>query len=319
MKRMLLLVIAALLVAPVVGVVQAEPVNQFSFLLKNTKPDGRFTLIFFARSFDRSGGVPPRLLSNYLRLPAGAKLNRAFLNKRWYCDGRRLRDSIDRDLAGSGTPFADRVERLPVFIRRLARRPHRSRRDLRDLANARTCLKAKIGHGTAEVDARATIPALDQLVPSKFSIFFSRPMIEGGIAGFTVVGAADVHSDAPIVKKYPIVGAVHVALNANFVNDPTPDGLYGYKLVLPESSVNGLEVSIAQLRVVNTGLTILKGTCLKERRDGRCARRQKRTAFWFTRPRCPTSGRISFLSFYDYVDPQPDITQTFSLACPRFG
>jgi hypothetical protein len=314
---MLVVVGAALALLASAGIAPAEPVQQFSFQLKNTTADGRFTLIFLARTFDTTGAVPPDLLSNYMRLPAGAKLRPEFLNKRWFCDGRALRDAIDRDLEGSGTPFADRVANLPSFIRKLSRRT--STRDRRDLANAKTCLRARIGTGTAQIDARATIPALDQLVPSKFTLFLSRPTVKGAIAGFTVVGAADLNSDAPIVKKYPIVGAVHVALTANFFSEPSADGLYGYKLVLPESSVNGLKVSIAELRIVSTGLTLKKGTCLKRGRGGRCVKRQRRTLFYFTRPTCPPSGQISFLSFFEYADPQPDITKTLSLACPRFG
>jgi hypothetical protein len=70
----------------------AEPVQQFSFQITKTKPDGRFTLIFLARTYDTTGGVPPDLLSNYLRIPAGATLRPEFLNKKYFCDGRRLRD-----------------------------------------------------------------------------------------------------------------------------------------------------------------------------------------------------------------------------------
>ena len=316
MKKLLVVAVAALSVLGAASPSLAEPINQFSFQITGLKPDGRFTLIFQARTFDTTGAVPPELLSNYLRVPAGATLRKEFLNKRFYCNGPQLRDSIDRDLAGSGTPFVDRVANLPKFIKAL--RKKKSARDKRDLANALTCLRAKIGTGTAQIDARATIPALDQLVPSKFTIFFSKPTEPGAVSGFTVVGAADVASDAPIVKKYPIVGAVHVALSANFFNEPTPDGLYGYKLVLPDSNVNGLKVSIAELRVVNTGLTLKKGECLKTGKGGRCVKKQKKTLFWFNTPPCPASGKISFLSHFEYVAPQPPITETVELACPKF-
>lgn len=316
MKRMLVVAVLALSLLGATATAHAEPVNQFSFQVTNLKPDGRFTLIFLARTFDTTGAPPPELLSNYLRVPTGATLRPEFLNKRFYCDGKRLRDSIDHDLAGSGTPFADRVADLPKFIKVL--RKKKTPRDKKDLANALTCLRAKIGTGTAQIDARDTIPALDQLVPSKFTLFFSKPTVKGAVAGFTVVGAADLASDAPIVKKYPIVGAVHVALTANFFNDPTPDGVYGYKLVLPDSNVNGLKVSIAELRVVNTGLTLKKGECLRTGKNGRCVKRQKKTLFWFNAPPCPPSGKLSFLSFFEYVAPQPPITQTVELACPKF-
>ncbi len=315
MKRMLVVAVLALSLLGA-AVAHAEPVNQFSFQITNLKPDGRFTLVFLARTYDTTGAPPPELLSNYLRVPAGATLRPEFLNKRFYCDGRRLRDSIDLDLAGSGTPFADRVANLPKFIKRL--RKETTKRAKKDLANALTCLRAKIGTGTAQIDARDTIPALDQLVPSKFTLFFSKPTVPGAVAGFTVVGAADVASDAPIVKKYPIVGAVHVALTANFFNEPTPDGLYGYKLVLPDSNVNGLKVSIAELKVINTGLTLKKGECLKTGKDGRCVKKQKKTLFWFKTPACPASGKLSFESFFEYAPPQAPITQTIELPCPKF-
>lgn len=316
MKKLLVIAVAALALLGTASTSLAEPVNQFSFQVTKLKPDGRFTLIFLARTFDTTGSFPPELVQNYLRLPVGAALRPQFLNKRFFCDGPKLRDAFDNHLEGSGTPFADRVANLAGFIKTL--RKSKSARDKRDLANALICQRAKIGTGTAQIDARATIPALDQLVPSKFTLFFSKPTVKGAIAGFTVVGAADLKSDAPIVKKYPIVGAVHVALTANFFNDPTPDGVYGYKLVLPDSNVNGLTVSIAELRVVNTGLTLMKGECLKTGKNGTCVKKQKKTLFWFTQPKCPPSGQLSFESFFEYVAPQPPITQTIQLTCPKF-
>ncbi|MGB2711109.1 MAG: hypothetical protein WBC33_06295 [Conexibacter sp.] len=315
MKRILVVVMAVFSLLLAAGAASAEPVQQFSFQLTKIKSDGRFTLIFLARTYDTTGGVPPELLSNYLRIPAGAKLRPEFLNKRWFCDGPALRDALNRDLEDSDKPFADRVANLKPFIAKL--RKSTSKRDKRALANALTCDRARIGSGTAQIDARASIAALTDLIPSKFSLFFSKPTVPGALAGFTVVGAAD--ANAAIVKRYPIVEAVHVALTANFFDEPTPDGLYGYRLQLPSSNVNGFKVSIAELRVVNTGLTILKGTCLKKNKNGRCTKKQKKTIFWFTQPDCPPSGRISFLSFFEYADPQPDITKTLTLACPNFG
>jgi hypothetical protein len=313
-KRILAVAVVLALGVPVT-LALAEPVQQFSFQITKIKPGGRFTLIFTARTFDTTGVVPPELLSNYLRIPAGATLRKEFLKKSYFCDGRALRDSIDNHLVASGQPFADRVADLKSFVRLLAK--GKSKRDKRDLANAQTCLRAKIGTGTAQIDARGTFPTLTDLIPSKFTLFFSKPTVKGAVAGFTVVGAADAH--AAVVKKNPIVAAVHVALTANFFNDPTPDGLYGYKLVLPASNVNGFKISIAELRVVNTGLTILKGTCLKTNAKHRCTKKQKTTVFWFSQPTCPPSGKISFLSFFQYAPPQPSITKTLELTCPQFS
>lgn len=310
--------LALLVSAAVATVALAAPVQQFSFQLTNIKPDGRFTLLFNARYFDSTGGVPPDITSNYLRIPAGAVLNKQFLNKSWYCNGPMLRDSLDRHPLLSGEPFADRVTDLTPFIKLLSGIKHKTKRVRTDLANAQICKHSQIGTGTANIDARETFPLLTDLIPSKFAIYFSKATQKGAVAGFTVVGAA--LANAGIVRRYPIVAGVHVALPANFFNEPTSIGGfdYGYKLVLPQSSVNGIKVSIAELHVKNPGLTILKGTCLKRDRSGECVKKQKSTAFWFTRPKCPPSGQISFLDVFNYPS-LPPASQTFSLACPKFS
>jgi hypothetical protein len=45
---------------------------------------------------------------------------------------------------------------------------------------------------------------------------------------------------------------------------------------------------------------------------------KKTNVFWITTPKCQTSGKLSFLSFYGYDDPIPDITKTVELSCPNF-
>src|SRR5829696_4020637 len=205
------LLLTACMALGLTAVAVAEPVQQFSFQLKDLKPGGRYTLIFNARTFDTTGAVPPNPTENYLRFPVGATLRKEFLAKRFFCDGTKLRNDITRDIDPRGTPFYKRVADVRPFIRRMSRTRSRFARSA--LANARVCHHARIGSGTARVDARETIPVLDQLIPSFFSMFFSRPTQPGAIAGFTVVGAADETS--PIVRKYPIVAGVHVALRAN--------------------------------------------------------------------------------------------------------
>jgi hypothetical protein len=34
-------------------------------------------------------------------------------------------------------------------------------------------------------------------------------------------------------------------------------------------------------------------------------------------PTCPPLGRLSFLGFYGYEDPLPDITKTVEISCPN--
>jgi hypothetical protein len=306
------LLLAALAVMAGGGVAQAEPVQQFSFQIRDIKPGGRFTLLFTSHTFDTTGAVPPPITSNYIRVPAGATLRKEFLNKRYYCDGPKLRAALDNRPNGQG--FAKRVADLKPFIRSLAK--SKSRSDRAALALAQACERGRIGGGTVLADARNyKVAVLQELVPGKFSMFLSRPTVKGGVAGFAVLGAAD--TDFPIVKANPVIAGVHVALTANFVNEPSADGLYGYKLILPVGPINGVNISLAQINVKTTGLTLKKGTCLKTRR-GKCVKRQKKTIFWFTQPKCPPSGLLSFEAFYGYDPPTPSFTKTLTLACPKF-
>jgi hypothetical protein len=311
---LLVLALAGLaLTAP--AVVQAEPVNLFNFQVTNIKSGGRFTLLFHAQTFDTTGGVPPSPTSNYLRIPKGATLRREFLTGRYFCNGPKLRTDIDT-MDFSGTPFTKRVQNLKPFIRMLAR--HRDRASRRALANAQTCNRARIGKGTVRVDARGFSEKLDRLINGTFVVFFSRATEPGAVAGFTVLGAAD--EDQEIVKRrtFEVLTGVHVAINANFVNDPTPDGLFGYRLDLPPGEVNGIRVSLAEINVTTQGLSLVKGTCLKQNAKGRCVKRQRRTLFWFTIPPCPPSGQFSFQEYFGYEAPTPPSVNTVRFACPAF-
>ncbi|HEU4701992.1 MAG TPA: hypothetical protein VFS37_05865 [Conexibacter sp.] len=311
---LLVLALAGLaLAAPAVG--QAEPVSNFSFQVTNIKPGGRFTLLFHAQTFDTTGGVPPSPTNFYLRIPKGATLRREFLSRRFFCDGPKLRTDIDL-MDFSGTPFTRRILNLKPFVRMLARQ--RSRAARRALANAQACDRGRIGGGTARVDGRGVTPKLDRLIDVTFATFFSRPTKPGAVAGFAILGAAD--EDQEIVKRrtYEVLTGVHAALNANFVNDPTPDGLYGYRLDLPRSEVNGLRVSLAEINATTNGLTLKRGECLKRNARGRCVKRQRRSLFWFTVPPCPASGQFSIEQTYTYDDAALNDTKTIQLTCPRF-
>jgi hypothetical protein len=76
------------------------------------------------------------------------------------------------------------------------------------------------------------------------------------------------------------------------------------------------------VNAVVKGLTVKKKkTTCRTRRRGRCVRRKVKTTriFWFTQPACPPARKLSFLAFYGYDDPEPDITREVELPCPRFS
>ena len=308
MKRILLTFAVLALLVPAAAL--AYPVQEFSAGVKDIKPGGRFTFVYSSRTYDSSGGVPPVLRENYLRIPIEAVLEKEFLNKKYYCDaGKLLRDL--QAAPEQNVQFAKRVDKLAATIKRI-----RSRLDHKALRNAKTCSRSRVGEGTAQVDVR---PSFDELIPVVFYMFLGKGTQPGTVASLQIIGMPDENS--AVVKKLPIITQqTRVPLVVNVFSEPT-EGKYGYKLVLPTGPIAGLNVSLAEVRAEARGLTLKKKkvTCIK-RKHGRCVRKKvkKTSLFWFTMPKCPPSRKLSVLAFYGYDDPIPDITKTLEIPCPNF-
>jgi hypothetical protein len=309
LKR-ILVAVAVLAVLVPISVAFAEPVQEFSFQLKDVKRDGRFTVVFTSRTYDTTGGVPPVLKQNFLRIPAGAKFNKAFLKKKYYCNGSQLLDSL-RLNPEPNVKFYKRMENLKSLAKRLKKYPS----ERKNVRNIETCIKSKVAQGNVQVDAR---PFINELIPARIYLFFGKGTAPGAKASFQIIGVPD--EDAPVVRNTPVVRDTRVALSANWFDEPT-EGKYGYKLVLPVGPIQGVNISVSEVKVTTKGLTLQKKktTCAKKRK-GKCVKKKvkKTNVFWFTRPTCPSSGKISFLAFYGYDDPTPDITKTLELPCPKF-
>ena len=308
-KRTLLAAALLGLLVPL-AVARAEVVQEFSYQVKDVKPDGRYTVAFSSRTYDTSGGIPPVLRENFQRLPAGAVIRKDFLKKKFYCDADALLDDL-MFAPENKIPFARRLDKLSSTIKRV-----KSRWTKKQLRNAEICARARLGQGTALVDAR---PLFDQLIPSVFFMFFGKGTRPGAVASIQIIGMPDETTDT--VKKLPAtVRATRVPFVLNFFDEPTA-GKYGYKLVLPTGPIAGINISIAEVRAVVKGLTLTKQRKIcPEKKRGRCAKKKvkKTNVFWFTQPTCPPSGKLSFESFYGYDEPTPDITKTVELSCPSF-
>ncbi len=308
----LLAVVAVTAAAGICAAALAQPAQQLSFHWANAT-DGQVSFDFTLQTYDTTGAVPPPLTEYYVRLPRGASVRRQFLVPRYQCDGPALRDALDAH--PSTIPFTQRIANLRPFIRSLAH--SRSRADRAALANATVCERSRIGDGTAQIDARRVAPVVSELVPARFAVFLSRGTAPGSIGGFAILGAAEESS--PIVRRFPVLADVHAALVGSILNAPTPDGLYGYKLLLPKGPINGLDVSIAEVSASLHGLTIPRGTCLKRDRRGRCTARQRTDLDSFVLPRCSPSGLFYALLFAGYAPPTPSVTTTIRVPCPTFG
>jgi hypothetical protein len=301
----------AVLVLLVPAAALAYPVQEFSYQLKDTRPGGRFTVIFSLRAYDSSGGIPPVLREMYLRLPRGTVIRKEFLNKKYFCDG----DELIHDLQAAPEPniqFQRRVDELGATIKRI--RPQMHRKALR---NAERCSRSRIGEGTAQVDAR---PFFDELIPAVFYMFIGQGAQKGAVASLQLIGMPDENS--AVVKRLPITAQqTRVPFVMNVFNDPT-EGKYGYRLDIPTGTVARLNISVAEVRAVVRGTSLekkKKATCIKRKR-GRCARKKvrKTNLFWLTTPKCPPTGKLSFLGFFGYDDPIPDATKTVELSCASF-
>lgn len=317
MLRILGVLTAAVLVVGSVGgalpsVALAEPAQQFSLQLRATRRDGPVSFRILLRSYDTTGVVPPAPSSSYIRFPRGAGIREEFLDRSWWCDGPALRSALDA--RPSRTSFNARVANLKPFIRSLAGSSSKASRTA--LANARVCERSRLGGGSGLIDARDAIAVLQDPIPVRFVAFLSRPEA-GAVAGVTVLGAAEEGS--AVVRRYPVVGGVHTALGVDVLDDPTPDGLYGLKLLLPTGPINGFDVRIAELDSTVRSLVLRKGACLAEARNGRCARRQPRDVHSFVLPACPPSGQLGALAFTGFAPPTPSVTTSFQLPCPRFA
>lgn len=283
-----------------VAVAQGVVVQEFSFQVKDIKKWGAFTVVFNSRSYDPSGGIPAELDENYLRLPKGATVPRVFRTKKFYCQAKRLVDQVRRD-KGSG--------RFTPYLNKLLRGRKTQPRNSKSLI--KTCRYARIGTGRVLVDAR---PFEERPIPADLQMFWTKPA-RGAVAAFAIVGIPD--ETFPVVRDNPTVRETVPTINANFYSEPTANGLYDYKLVLPTGPINGIRISVAEVKVTTTGITHKKRVCAKKRR-GKCVKRKTKRTFWFTEPPCPPSGQLSFEAFYGYKT-EPDQLKTVTIPCPDFG
>lgn len=299
-------VVAALVVlVPLcaVAVAQGEVVQDFSFQIKDVKPGGRFTVIFNSHSYETSGGIPAPLNENYIRLPKGAVVRKEFKKKKFYCEAKKLVDQVRMDKGnGRFTPYMNNLLRGKAT-------PPKNAKSL-----IKTCRYARIGTGRVLVDAR---PYAADPIPADLMMFWTKPD-KGAAATFSIVGIPDER--VPIVRDNPTIRETTPVINASFYNDPTPDGVYGYKLVLPTGPINGIQISVAEVHVTTTGLSLTerKVSC-KKRKGGKCVKKtvKKKSLFWFTTPPCPASGQLSFQAFYGYAS-APNETKTITIPCPKF-
>jgi hypothetical protein len=276
--RRILLATVALGAFVAVATVQAEPVQEFSFELKDLKTDGRFTVVYTQRSYDTTGVVPTQPNEFHLRLPTGARLRKEFLTKRVFCDVKKL----------------DRTR------------------------DPRSCRRSRVGTGRVLVDARPfitdQIPADLWLFLAKGTV--RKAVASLAILG-KQDQSAPVVRNIPVVRDFraPIVFMNffdeptkngRYGYKLAFGNSPTGGGAGSFYIA--ETRVVNRGFTLDKRKTIC--LRIRRGSCVRKKVE-------RRKLFWLTPPACPASGRVSFEAFFGYQS-LPDIVRTTELSCPRF-
>jgi hypothetical protein len=168
-------------------------------------------------------------------------------------------------------------------------------RKLNETKNPSVCRRARIGTGKALVDIR---PLLAEPLPVNLQIFLAKATAKGAVASYAVFGVPDQR--APVVRNNPGIRDARPLLIGTIFDDPTPDGLYGYRMEDRFTQI-GVKFSVAEAEATLPGLTITKRVRICARPQGRRAgsrcRKTKtkvKRVFWVTAPECPASGKLSW-------------------------
>ena len=211
-----------LLTLVVCAAAAAEPVQEFGFQIRDVTPDGHYGVVFSSNSYDTTGDQPPALVSNSVRFAAGISFLPQFLRRSALCDAQKLRDTL-RQFPEPKVLYGDQVKHLPATLQRL-----RSKLRPAQLRLLRTCVAAREGTGRVTVDAR---PFFTDPIPADLYLFLSTPTVKGAFASFGVLVVPDRSS--PVVRDSTLLQDQRFVVAANLFNDPSPDGVYGYRLLLP--------------------------------------------------------------------------------------
>ncbi len=290
------------------AVAGADPVQEFNVQIKDIKPGGSYTIVFTANSFDTTGAPPPLVTDNIFRFAGGVKIRPEFLTKDYQCDVDKVREAL---LIPDGKlNYTQRLRDLAGSLKRT-----RSKMPPAMATAVETCVRAQIGEGNVVADVR---PIFKEPVPANFFVYLKKPKGKGADAAFTVLVVLD--ENGWLWKQSATLRTFRLALGIDLYDEPSPDGRYGYKLILPGGGAGGVRASVAELRVTTPGISQIKKTltCTKKSK-GKCVKRKvsSKKLFWLTQPTCPASGQLGFESFYKY-ETGVTFTKAVELPCPRF-
>jgi hypothetical protein len=192
-------------------------------------------------------------------------------------------------------------------------------RNLNETKSPSVCRRARIGTGRALIDIR---PLLAEPFPVNLQIFLAKATAKGAVASYAVFGVPDQR--APLVRNSPGIRNARPLVIGTIFDDPTPDGLYGYRMEDPFTQI-GIKFGVAEAELTLPGLTITKRvrTCARPqgRRSGSRCRKTKtkvKRIFWVTAPDCPASRRLSWKANLR-LEGGISLSTVRETPCPRFA
>jgi hypothetical protein len=208
----------------------------------------------------------------------------------------------------SGTAWLPKgISIRPQFLKK----PHVC--DLRKLNETKSpgvCKRARIGTGRALID----LPLVAEPFPVNVHIFLAKAIVKGAVASYAVLGIPDQRAPA-------VIKDVRAVLIGTIVDDPTPDGLYGYRIEDPFTQL-GIRFGVAEARATIPGLTIRERVraCARGGRSGsecRKAKTKTKRIFWVTAPDCPASQKLSW-KIELRLEGGLSLSAVRETPCPRF-
>src|SRR6266536_1218813 len=109
-------------------------------------------------------------------------------------------------------------------------------RKLNETKNPSVCRRARIGTGKALIDIR---PLVAEPFPVNLQIFLAKATATRAVASYAVFGVPDER--APLVRNSPGIRDARALVIGTIFDDPTPDGLYGYRIEVPQDEGKGEE------------------------------------------------------------------------------
>ena len=144
-------------------------------------------------------------------------------------------------------------------------------------------------------------PIFKELVPANFFVYLAKPKNKGAEVAFSVLVVLD--ENGWLWKESPTLRTFRLALTFPAYWEPSADGRFGYRFVLPGGGAGGVRASVSELKVTLPGLTQTRrpsSASGRARANASRARPRARSSSGSRSRPVPPPGQLRFESDYVY-------------------